>query len=158
MSPSSHCLFCNNGTDSLPSTSVWCVLWCWLYCSAAVKFRGTAAQTNFSMTNYGAELEMQHKASRQLQAPLFQHELGCDYGCPADLRQPPVMPSDCKSQRNLLQTATITSCVARQLHQIQRPCVDVLSLLCYRSVVMSWWHCCAASPGAQPSPQAASVG
>lgn len=38
---------------------------CLLCCFAAVKFRGTAAQTNFSMTNYPAELELQHKVSRQ---------------------------------------------------------------------------------------------
>lgn len=29
--------------------------------SAAVKFRGTSAQTNYSLTNYTAELEMQDK-------------------------------------------------------------------------------------------------
>lgn len=33
---------------------------CWL-CPAAVKFRGEAAQTNFSQTNYGAEMEARDK-------------------------------------------------------------------------------------------------
>lgn len=35
-----------------------------LLCAAAVKFRGAAAQTNFSMTNYQAELETQNKVWR----------------------------------------------------------------------------------------------
>lgn len=41
-------------------------MWPSVFAAAAVKFRGTAAQPNFSLTNYTVELEMQDKVTLAL--------------------------------------------------------------------------------------------